>query len=321
VKNLETSGYSERHLGPVILRVRSGTADLYDIVPNPNQPRMGPKEDAELRKSILENNGLLEPILVEPHPQYKDKFLIIDGERRWTNSKILVEVDKRENFRKLPVQICDRTLSEDERLRAWVTIHMQRQDWSLKEKERTAFRLIELVGRVKAANILGITVKAVDKLKATFELSERMSSIPNPDASITYAREIMRLPQYLREQKEKTNGGTITMEDAIVKKINEGLITSSKQIRDLREILKEDAARKVFVKDGTTIDQALKMLPRSTTQPSLGENFLGDLNSFKFALTSYTWPQLLELKGKKEALQMVQECKKILETIENMIKQ
>ena len=98
------------------------------------------------------------------------------------------------------------------------------------------------------------------------------------------------------------------------------MITSSKQIRDLREILKEDSARKVFVKDGTTIDQARKMLPRSTRQPSLGEDFLSDLNGFKFALKSYAWPQLLELKGKKEALQRVQECKKILETIENMIK-
>ena len=317
---MEKLGYSERHLGSVILRVRSDTIDLYDIVPNPNQPRMGPKEDAELRKSILENNGLLEPILVEPHSKYEGKFLIIDGDRRWTNSKILVEVDKKENFKKVPVQICDRALSEDERLRAWVTIHMQRKDWSLKEKERTAFRLIELVGRVKAANILGITVKAVDKLKATFELSERMGSISNPDASITYAREIMRLPQYMRQQTEKINGSTVTMEDVVVKKVNEGLITSSKQIRDLRDILKDDAARKLLAKNGTTIDQALKMLPSSTKQPSLGDNFLGDLSSFKFALTSYTWPHLLKLKGKKEALQAVQECKEILEKIENMIK-
>ena len=67
------SVYSERHLGTVVLHVRSATMDLYELVPNPNQPRMGPKDDPELRKNILTNEGLLEPILVEPHPQYEGK--------------------------------------------------------------------------------------------------------------------------------------------------------------------------------------------------------------------------------------------------------
>lgn len=301
-------GLIEKHLGPVILKVRSATVDLYDVAPNPNQPRMGPKEDPELRKSILENGGLFEPILVEPHPKYEGKYQIIDGERRWQNCKILVEVDKREQFRKLPVQISDRTLSDEERLRAWVIIHMQREDWSLKEKERTAYRLTQLVGRVRAANYLGITVKELDRLMRIFELSERMTSIPNPDASITYAREIMALPQWMRQEAE----------DTIVKKVNEGLVTSSKQIRDLRKILRDDTAKEVFLKDNTTVQDALNALSE-VSETGLGEDFVKDLDILKTTLTGYPWPNLLELRGKPEAIQKVKECIQILSDIEKTI--
>jgi len=301
-------GLIEKHLGPVILKVKSATVDLYDLVPNPDQPRMGPKEDAELRKSILENGGLFEPILVEIHPKYEGKYQIIDGERRWTNCKILVEVDKRDQFKKLPVQISDRTLTPDERLRAWVIIHMQREDWSLKEKERTAYRLTQLVDRVRAANYLGITVKELDKLVKIFELSERMTAIPNPDSSITYAREIMALPQYIRGEAE----------NVLVKKVNEGLITSSKHIRDVRKIWQDNTAKQVFLKDDSTVQNAMDVLSE-TPETGLGENFVKDLDILKATLTMYPWPQLLELKGKPEAQQKVKECLQILTTIEKAI--
>ena len=38
-----------------------------------------------------------------------------------------------------------------------------------------AYRLVELVGRASAANILGITVRELDKLVEVFELSERFT--------------------------------------------------------------------------------------------------------------------------------------------------
>jgi len=273
---------------------------------------MGPKDDPELRKNILENNGLLEPILVEPHPnpEYVGKYQIIDGDRRWNNCKILVEADKKEMFRKLPVEICNRTLTEEERLRAWVSIHIHRKDWSVKEKERTAYRLVTIVDRAMAANLLGITIREVDKLVKTFELSDRMSSSPNPDASITYAREIISLPEYIRAEP---------LESAIVKKINNGIITSSKQIRDLRYILKNEAAKAVFLKEGSTIDEANAMLPGQEVYP-VGENITVDLERFENLLKSYSWPMLAELKGKSPVLQRIQECKKLLESMEDIIK-
>src|SRR2546427_2886814 len=92
--------YSERHLGSVVLRVRSGTVDIADLVPNPVQPRMGPKDDPDLRKSIEENGGLLQPILAEPHPDVPGKYRIIDGERRWNNLGFLLNSENKSKFNK-----------------------------------------------------------------------------------------------------------------------------------------------------------------------------------------------------------------------------
>src|SRR5208282_241007 len=118
-----------------LLRTYRDTVDLYDVFPNDKQPRRGPKEDPELQRQIEANEGIFEPLLVEPHPQHAGKLRIIDGDRRWTNSKILVEVDKKDQYRKVPVEITDHTLSDDERLRVWIYIHRQRKEWDAKEKE------------------------------------------------------------------------------------------------------------------------------------------------------------------------------------------
>src|SRR6476619_6669581 len=84
-------GLQERPLGRTVLRTYRTKLDIDDVVPNDRQPRLGPKEDEELQRQIEANEGLFEPLLVEPHPNLAGKFRIIDGERRWTNTRILVE--------------------------------------------------------------------------------------------------------------------------------------------------------------------------------------------------------------------------------------
>src|SRR3954447_22183866 len=134
VHDLTGIDWQERRLDRTIIRTHRIRLDLHDIVPHPNQPRMGPKEDDELQRQIEANEGLFEPLLVEPHPDLPGKFRIIDGDRRWTNTRILVE-HGREQYRQIPVEVTDRTLSENERLRVWVYIHRQRKEWDAKEKE------------------------------------------------------------------------------------------------------------------------------------------------------------------------------------------
>jgi ParB family chromosome partitioning protein len=97
-------GLQERPLGRTVLRTYRTKTDIDNLIPNPKQPRLGPKEDEELQRQIKENEGVFEPLLVEPHPEFKGKFRIVDGERRWTNSKALVANGK-DQYRQLPVEV------------------------------------------------------------------------------------------------------------------------------------------------------------------------------------------------------------------------
>ncbi len=299
--------YQERKLGSVLLKVFPREAVLDDIVPNPEQPRLGPKEDAELRKQIEENGGIWEPLLVEPHPHSGEgKLLIIDGERRFENLKILVVNEKKEQFKKVPVLVTEQSLTKQDRLRVWVYIHRQRKEWSAKEKEGVAYKLVKEAGRGTAANILGITVKELDKLVDTYQLSLRMESLKDPDASISYAREIRQLAAKFR---------TDEIVNAIVKKVNEGLITTSKEIRDLRKALKDEDAKKEFLNDGATIQSVLEKLPATEEKRRLtyGDGIFKDVDSFVRALTSYPYLDIVKVKGNRPLLEKLDECKRVIE--------
>src|ERR1700730_10227369 len=102
----------ERRLGPTVLRTYRTKLDINDVLPNERQPRLGPKEDDELQRQIEANEGLFEPLLVETHPDFQGKFRIIDGDRRWTNLHVLVS-QGREQYRHIPVEVTDRTLTDE----------------------------------------------------------------------------------------------------------------------------------------------------------------------------------------------------------------
>src|SRR5207302_9600493 len=239
---------------------------LYDLLPNERQPRMTPKEDPELQRQIEANEGIFEPLLVEPHPDHPNKLRIIDGDRRWTNSKVLVEVQKKEQYRRIPVEITDRTLTDDERLRVWIYIHRQRKEWDAKEKEMVAYRLVDLVGRASAANILGITVRELDKLDEIYELSEQLTNVKEPGASITWAREVKNLNKKFL---------TPTILDKIVQKITHGEITNSKDVRKLRLILRDPLSKEEFLSEKGTIESAAEKLSKPTGKHEKG--LAGDL--------------------------------------------
>src|SRR5882757_7051352 len=237
----------ERRLDRTILRTYRTKVDLDELVPNPNQPRLGPKEDDELQRQIEANEGIFEPLLVEPHPEFSGKYLIIDGDRRWTNSRELVK-QGREQYRQIPIEVIDRTLSEEERLRVWIYIHRQRKEWDAKEKEMVAYRLVDLIGRASAANILGITVRELDKLVEVFELSQKFTTLRDPSAAITWARELMGVSKKLL---------TPSVIEAVVKKVNQKRITNSKDLRKLRAVLPDPVARSQFLSDQGDIESAM----------------------------------------------------------------
>jgi ParB family transcriptional regulator, chromosome partitioning protein len=298
--------FQERRLDRTILRTYRTKVDLDDVVPNPNQPRLGPKEDDELQRQIEANEGLFEPLLVEPHPELPGKFLIVDGDRRWTNSKILVE-QGREQYRQIPVEVTDKTLSEDERLRIW--IYIQRKEWDAREKEMVAYRLVDLVGRASAANILGITVRELDKLVEVYEISGKFTALRDPSAAITWARELMGVSKKLLVP---------TVIDAVVKKVNEKRITNSKDLRKLRAILPDPVARAHFLSESGDLESAqVRIRPVGKKQDD--QQPLGELAAAVQAMRTVPWTTLQELRGNEVVLKRLDEAENLLRSLRRQL--
>src|SRR6202035_4861279 len=162
----------------------------------------------------------------------------------------------------------DRTLSDEERLRVWIYIHRQRKEWDAKEKEMVAYQLVDLVGRASAANILGITVRELDKLVEIFNISEKFTALRDPSAAITWARELMGVSKKLL---------TPSVTDAVVSKVNQKRITNSKDLRKLRTILPDPVARAHFLTDEGDLESALLRL--GPAEKKANDGLLTDLEN------------------------------------------
>ena len=296
-------GLQERRLGKTVLRTYRAKADIDDVYPNDRQPRLGAKEDEELQRQIEANEGLFEPLLVEPHPDLPEKLRIIDGERRWTNSRILVS-QGREQYRHVPVEVTDRTLTDEERLRVWIYIHRQRREWDAKEKEMVAYRLVELVGRAGAANILGISVRELDKLVDIFELSEKFTGLREPGAAITWARELTGLSKKLM---------TPSVVEAVIRKVGQRRITNSKDLRKLRAILPDPVAREHFLSEDGDLESSMLRLGPAAKKAKNG--LAGELDSAVEAMKRVPWTTLAELKGDPDILKKIDDAETLLKSL------
>ena len=93
-----------------------------DTIPTPDNPRRKPNPKSadiiELSESI-KSLGLLQPVLVRPHPTKKGKFDLRAGERRWTASKLA-------GLETIPAIVRD--LTDKEAREITVTENLQRED-------------------------------------------------------------------------------------------------------------------------------------------------------------------------------------------------
>jgi ParB family chromosome partitioning protein len=262
-----------------------------------------------LQRQIEANEGLFEPLLLEPHPTLANKYQIIDGERRWTNCKVLVEDHQKQQYQRVLAEIADRTLGDEERLRVWIYIHRQRKEWEAKEKEMVACKLVEFVGPASAANILGVTVRELEKLVEVYKLSERLKNIRDPSASITWAREIKGISHKLL---------TPSVLDAIVEKINAKLITNSKEVRQLRAILKDPVAKDTFLQPATTIVESLEKI--GATKKPRKKGLGGDLAAIVDTIRRHPWTELAELRGDEDTIRTIEEAERLLKDLKKTLK-
>jgi ParB family chromosome partitioning protein len=189
-------------------------------------------------------------------------------------------------------------------VRVWIYIHRQRKEWDAKEKEAVAYRLVDLVGRASAANILGITVRELDKLVEVFELSEKFSGLREAGAGITWARELMGVSKKLL---------TPAVTDAVVRKVSQKRITNSKDLRKLRVILPDPVAREHFLREEGDLDSAMLRLPAGGRK--LKPGLAGELDAAVEAMKRVPWTALEEMKGDPDLLQKIDDAEVLLKSL------
>ncbi len=104
------------------------------LEPSPFQPRMEMDDTAlaELAESIAQR-GILQPLLVRPHPEKPEHYQIIAGERRWRAAQ-------RVSLHVVPVLV--RPLSDGDAMAAGLVENLQREDLNAIEEAEGYQRLI-----------------------------------------------------------------------------------------------------------------------------------------------------------------------------------
>jgi ParB family chromosome partitioning protein len=164
--------------------------------------------------------------------------------------------------------------------------------------------LVDLVGRASAANILGVTVRELDKLVDIFELSEKFSGLRDQSSAITWARELTGVSRKLV---------TASVVNAVIRKVAQKRITNSKDLRKLRVILPDPVARDHFLSDQGDIDSALLRLGSVAKKAKTG--VADSLDAAVTAMKQAPWTTIAELKGDSDFLKSLDEAEALLRSL------
>lgn len=168
--------------------VRQIPLDLLE--PNPYQPRtvMDPAAMAELTQSIR-SHGILQPLLVRPHPGAAERYQIVAGERRWRAAGAA-------GLHEVPALIHD--VPDTEAAAIALIENLQRQDLNAIDEAEGYDRLLMKFGLTQEA--LGA---AVGKSRSHVSNTLRLLNLPEPvkealrkgSISAGHARALLAHPQ------------------------------------------------------------------------------------------------------------------------------
>ena len=298
--------FHRRRIGGDDFEVAEFKADIADITPNERQPRTGPKLDERLKTQIHANGGVFEPLLVERDESETGKYRLIDGERRWRNCQELVKEGHLE-FRKVPVILFKRRLEEKRRLQLWVVLHHQRREWAAGDKEHVAHQLYEYYGRPVAADILGMTLRELNKVIDTYNLARKFYQLEERDA-VTWARELQGIAKKLIDAQ---------VINAVVDKVHRNMITNAKELRELRKILPDPVAKANFMRPEGDIRGSLVQVRPVQSE----ENIVSILDTMIQSLSRYSWRSVNEEKDDPNLPGRIQQAIEMLQELDAMTRQ
>lgn len=185
--------------------------------PNKNQPRKNFDKTAldELAASIKEK-GILQPILVRPHPEKSNAYEIVAGERRWRAAQMA-------KLHEVPVIVRD--IKDKEALEFGLIENIQRADLSPMEEAETFQRLLNDFGH-KADDL----AEALGKSRAHVSNTLRLMQLPDTvkelvrqnTLSAGHARALLAAKNPLALANEIISGGLSVRQAENLAKLSHG---------------------------------------------------------------------------------------------------
>lgn len=218
------------------------------IVPNENNPRakhhFEPGELLSLRQSI-EEHGVLEPILVQPFRDGAgDRFLLIEGERRYTVAKEL-------GLDEIPAVIGEK-LDDHDQLVVMFNVHSNRRGWEMAEQLRAIRDLKERNGDRSdedMARDLGMSLATFkDRLRVLSMGDQVVSDIATEKLDYSSALRVGQVASSLsrtRPKVVKKLGGSRQVQEKLLEKakgrggISQELVEAKKDLTDVVSVSDE----------------------------------------------------------------------------------
>jgi ParB family chromosome partitioning protein len=158
--------------GPAPAGVRS--VPIEALKPNPDQPRkIFAKDDLDELAGSIRDRGVLQPILVRPHPDEPGAWQIVAGERRWRAAQ---------QARLTEVPIVERVLDDVAVLEVAIIENVQRADLNPLEEAEAYRVLMDRFGRTQDA-VAGVVGKSRSHVANTLRLLQL------PERVLAYVRE------------------------------------------------------------------------------------------------------------------------------------
>lgn len=180
------------------------------IAPNPRQPRdrFDPEKLEELTRSIR-RQGVVEPVLVRPHPEGETPYQLVAGERRWRAAA-------QAGLDRLPAVV--RELSAEKALVLSLVENIQREDLGPLEEARAYRRLLDREGMNQQglADTLGKSRSAIANRLRLLDLPERVrTALQEGDLSAGHARALLgcETEAAMLEGFERIQNGALTVRE------------------------------------------------------------------------------------------------------------
>lgn len=135
------------------------------IHPNPRQPRRRfPEEELEELAASLRERGLIQPIVLRPHPDRPEEYQIVAGERRWRAAQ-------RAQLHALPAVV--REIDDRAMMEIAIVENVQRQDLDPLEEAEGYLQLIDSFGYTQEA-----LSKVIGKSRSHLANTLRLMTLP-----------------------------------------------------------------------------------------------------------------------------------------------